>query len=346
MAKIFPVILSGGNGTRLWPRSRKGRPKPFLPLVGRTTLFEEAVLRCTNGEMFEAPIVVTGNEHLAWAEAQALPIAGNTQFIVEPESRNTAPAIALAAHALPAEAVMLVCPADHHISDAAAFLQAARKAAELAMDGWLVAFGIEADYPETGFGYILRGDALGEGYRVERFTEKPALDLAKSFLAQGGYSWNGGIFAFQAGRYLAELALHRPEMAAAVERSFRLGRREGRIFHPDAPAFASIAGESIDFAVMEKTDRAAVVPVDMGWSDVGNWSSLRRLRGNVDDKGNQIHGKADVVDCRNVMVDTDGPRVSVVGLDDVIVVVDGDEILVTSAKAAQSIGKLRGAIDQ
>ncbi|MCB2072217.1 MAG: mannose-1-phosphate guanylyltransferase [Novosphingobium sp.] len=345
MTEIVPVILCGGSGTRLWPRSRVAKPKPFLPLVGDKTLFEATVARCPPQAGFAAPVVVTGSQHLAHVEAQ-LGEASGASIIVEPAAKNTAAAIALAAMRLPADAVMLACPSDHHIGDAAAFVAAAKAAAALAREGWLVSFGIEARSPETGFGYLRRGEAVGElGFRTAQFVEKPDLGRAQSFVADGGYAWNGGIFAFRVEDFLRELAVHRPAIAASVAEAVDKGREDGRRFHPDPRAFAGIDGESVDYAVMENTSRAAMVPADMDWSDIGNWQALHAARPR-DAQGNSVAGQAELVDCRNVLVDSDGPRVSVIGLSDVIVVVDGDEVLVTSADGVQKVGKLSGAANQ
>lgn len=345
MTQITPVILCGGSGTRLWPRSRAIKPKPFLPLVGDTTLFEATVGRCPGEAGFSPPVVVTGTAHLGHVEAQ-LGEAPGASIIVEPSARNTAAAIALAAYRLPGDAVMLVCPSDHHIADQGAFRAAALAAAELASEGWLVSFGIEATAPETGFGYLKHGEAVGpHGYRVAQFVEKPDIDRATAFLEEGGYSWNGGIFAFRVQDFLGELAAHRPAIAEAVRRAVDRGREEGRRFHPDATSFAAIASESVDYAVMENTRRAAMVPVSMGWSDIGNWQALHAARPR-DASGNSAIGGVELVDCRNVLVDTDGPHVSVIGLEDVIVVVDGDNVLVTTAAGAQKVGKLGGAVNQ
>lgn len=338
---IIPVILCGGSGTRLWPRSRKWRPKPFLPLMGERTLFQEALDR-SRGPGFGNPVIVAGADHVAFISEQAGPGA---TVIVEPSARNTAPAIGLAAALLPADAIMLVCPSDHHIADTAAFVAAARIAAKLARDDWMVAFGIKADRPETGYGYIRSGEPVEGGYKIERFVEKPDLETAQGFLADGGYAWNGGIFALRAGAFLAELSTHRPVMAEAVRAAVANARRDGDLVHPSAKPFDAIAGESVDYAVMEQSSRAAVVPVSMGWSDIGNWRALRDALP-ADDGGNRARGRVDLAECRNVLVDTDGPRVSVVGLEDVIIVVDGDEILVTSAAGAQLVGKLPGASQQ
>ncbi|MFZ1741466.1 MAG: mannose-1-phosphate guanylyltransferase [Pontixanthobacter sp.] len=341
---IYPVILCGGSGTRLWPRSRAAKPKPFLPLIGVHSLFEDTVRRCSHGPDFAPPCIVTGKDHLPLVEAQLDGLEG-ASIIVEPEGKNTAPAIALAALMLPEDAVMLVCPSDHHIEDKPAFLAAAESAASLAQQEWLVAFGIEALHPETGYGYIKRADALGVGFQIERFVEKPDLATVQSFLDDGGYSWNGGIFAFRAGIFLQELERFRPEMLVDLREAVTGGSKEGCQFHPQPESFARIKGESIDYAVMEQTASAAMVPARMGWSDIGNWEALRDAR-KRDSSGNTVSGRAELVGCNNVLVESDGPRVSAIGLDNIIIVVDGDEVLVTTADGAQMVGKLKGATEQ
>lgn len=344
MAAIHPVILCGGTGMRLWPRSRKALPKPFLPLVGDGSLFEATLARCADPAIFAPPMIVTGAALHAHVAAQAGERAG-MRVILEPEGKNTAAAIALAAALLPADAIMLVCPSDHHIADTAAFLAAIGDAAGLARDGWLVALGIAPTAPETGFGYILRGEALGPGHVIRRFVEKPDLATAQMFVGDGNYSWNGGIFVFRAGTFLDELARHRPALAAGARAAVAFGRQEGDVFHPDPVSFAGIEPESVDYAVMEETDRAAVVPVDMGWSDIGNWRALRDARAG-DASGNRVQGPVELLDCRDVLAESDGPRISVVGLSDVAVVVSGGEVLVTSMAGAQKIGLLPGAAEQ
>lgn len=346
MNAIVPVILCGGSGTRLWPRSRKARPKPFLPLVGERTLFQQALDRCADPALLAAPLVVAGEAHVPLIREQG---GADLRIAVEPAARNTAPAIALAAALADPLDVLLVCPSDHHIADVAAFRTVAQKAAALAHDGFMVAFGIAPDRPETGYGYILRGSELPGGHRIERFVEKPDLARAEQFLAHGGYSWNGGIFAFRAGAYLDELSAQRPAMARAVAEAVSQGAWTDSRFDPAPGPWADIVGESIDYAVMEGTDHAAVVPASFGWSDIGSWPALHEARmqdGRGDAKGNHVTGRAELVDCRNVMVESDGPRVSVIGLEGVIVVVDGDEVLVTSADGAQLVGKLQGASGQ
>ena len=352
---IHPVILCGGSGTRLWPVSRKIKPKPFLPLIGSTTLFEQAVGRVAGDDRFASPIVVAGAAHCDLIEEQ-LASTPDYDLIVEPEGKNTAPAIALAAARLPSDAVMLVCPSDHHIADEAAFRAAAMAAAQLASKDWLVSFGIAPERPETGYGYLHRGEALPGGYQIAKFVEKPDLEKAKAYLASGEYSWNGGIFAFRAGALLNELDMHRPAIAQAVAVSVAAGKTDGSRFYPEPASFGEIKGDSIDYAVMENTSRAAMVPVDMGWSDIGNWAALQDALAleaaqtssdlTQDDKGNVARGAADFDQCRNVLVTSDGPRVSAIGLEDVCIIVSGDEVLVTTRDGAQRVGKLPGASNQ
>lgn len=341
---IHPVILCGGSGTRLWPRSRAVKPKPFLPLIGETTLFEAALTRTAPEHGFAPPLVVTGNAHVEHVEAQLQ--SDRATILVEPAARNTAAAIALAALQLDPDAIMLVCPSDHHIADGAAFRAAAQTAAALAAQGYLVSFGIEAKSPETGFGYLERGEALdGGGYRVARFVEKPDRERAESFLAAGTFAWNGGIFAFRVGTFLDELDAYRPAILAAARTATAAGRSEGRQFHPSAAEFDGFKPESVDYAVMENTPRAAMVPVDMGWSDIGSWDALHMAL-DRDADGNSVQGEAELVSCRNVLVTSDGPRVSVIGLEDVVIVIDGNEVLVTSHTGTQLVGKLHGAANQ
>ncbi|MCX7284517.1 MAG: sugar phosphate nucleotidyltransferase [Novosphingobium sp.] len=346
MIEIVPVVLCGGSGTRLWPKSRKTKPKPFLQLVGEDTLFTATVLRCPPGQGFSAPIIVTGAAHLDHVEDQ-LPDRESTQIIVEPEARNTAAAIALAALSLPEDAIMLVCPSDHHIGDGDAFRAAAKEAAALAADGWLVSFGIVPTAPEIGFGYLKQGERIDgtAAFKVERFVEKPDFARAMEFLSSGDYAWNGGIFAFRAGTFLEELGKHRPLILAAVRESVAAGRADGQRFLPDAAAFATVPSESVDYAVMENTDRAAMVPAVMAWSDIGNWQALREALV-CDDSGNAVNGTVELKDCTNVLVMSDGPRVSVVGAANLIVVVDGNDVMVCTPEGAQNVGKLSGAANQ
>ncbi len=346
MTAIHPVILCGGSGTRLWPVSRKAVPKPFLPLVSEETLFEQALRRVAGDDRFAPPIVVAGAAHADLITAQ-LGDAPGARLVIEPAAKNTAPAIALAAALLPPDAIMLVCPSDHHIADSAAFRAAAIAAAALARQDYLVSFGIAPDRPETGYGYLQRGAPLAGGFAIRRFVEKPDRARAEDYLASGDYSWNGGIFAFRAGHLLAELAAHRPDMARLVADAVAGGHSDGAQFHPAAEAFAAIDGDSIDYAVMENTAAAAMVPADMGWSDIGNWAALAdALAGTADEAGNVRRGSVDLAHCAGVFAMTDGPRISAVGLTDICIIVSGGEVLVTTRDGAQAVGKLPGAAQQ
>ena len=335
---IQPVILCGGAGTRLWPLSTPDHPKPFIPLLGERTLFEQTLDRVSDSAMFSPPVIVAGKAHVPLVQQQA----GNAELIVEPEARQTAPAIALAAARLDADTVMLVCPSDHFIADTAAFAQGVERASQLARDGYLVSLGVEPTEPATGYGYIESAEAIGPGHRVARFVEKPDGERAAAFLEQGGFVWNAGIFVFTAGHFLAELERLQPAMHDAVLRSVEKGEVSGQAFHPDPESFGKIVAESVDYAVMEKTDRAGLVAVDMGWSDIGSWDALAKALEAQEAKPS-VDERAELIDCDGVMVRSDGPRVSAIGLKDVVIVVEGDEVLVLSRDAAQSVGRLNGA---
>jgi len=291
------------------------------------------------------PIVVTGAEHVKHVEAQ-LSVVPKAEVIVEPMAKNTAAAIALAAMRLPRDTVMLVCPSDHHIGDPSLFIEIAKAACELAAGGWLVSFGIRPRGPETGFGYLRQGEPIGSaGHRVAEFVEKPDSVRAKKYFESGEYSWNGGIFAFLVQDYLAELKKHRPKLEAAIRESVTVGQVTDGRFLPGAQAFNRIEAESVDYAVMENTLRAAMVAADMGWSDIGNWKALHDAR-RQDEHGNSVRGLVELINCRNVLVESDGPRISLIGLEDVIVVVDGGDVMITMADQAQLVGRLRGAANQ
>lgn len=332
-ATITPVILTGGSGTRLWPVSRGARPKQFLPLLGKTTMLEDTLARAT-GDAFGSPLLVGG---AAQEDILQLLAGSDAAIILEPEGRNTAPAIALAALVLEPDTPMLVMPSDHAIADPDAFRDAVIKATALAAEGWLVTFGITPGGPETGYGYIEQGEALDAGgYRAARFIEKPDRATAEQLLAAGGHHWNGGIFLFTAGAYLEALEQHAPDILAGARAAYDAGHRDGTVHRPDAAAFARIPAISIDYAVMEKAELVAVVPVSMGWSDVGSWDALHAISARNAD-GNALDGDVLAIDTRNSLVRSTGPTVTTIGVEDLIVVATEDAILVMPRGDSQRV---------
>ncbi|MEY2927220.1 MAG: hypothetical protein RL367_1697, partial [Pseudomonadota bacterium] len=278
MSLITPIILSGGSGTRLWPMSRPDSPKQFLALTGADTMFQMTARRTADQSKFAPPVIVANARHAALLTAQlaAIGIVPGA-VILEPCARNTAPAIALAAIEA-GSAPMLVMPSDHVIADQPAFQAAIDAALPLAQAGWLVTFGIAPDGPETGYGYIKIGEPIGQGvHRVEHFVEKPDAATATMMLATGDHAWNGGIFLFRADIFLGALAIHAPAMLAAAQAAMAKARRTDQLITPDEVSFAACPSDSIDYAVMEKAERVAVVPVAMGWSDVGSWDALHDI---------------------------------------------------------------------
>nr|WP_221444205.1 mannose-1-phosphate guanylyltransferase/mannose-6-phosphate isomerase [Rhodanobacter sp. MP7CTX1] len=342
---MIPLILSGGSGTRLWPVSRKNLPKQFLNLAGEGTLFQQTITRTRQLPGVASPIVVASEDHRFLAAEQLLEVGiRDATIVLEPLARNTAPAIALGAlqaQQRDSDALLLVLPADHLIGDTAAFVAAVTQAIPLAEQGWLVTFGIRPDRPETGFGYIRRAEAIGnEGYRVEQFVEKPDLLTAESYLADGGYDWNSGMFLFKASRYLEELAVHAPAMLAAVREAHANASADLDFVRIDHDTFARVPDNSIDYAVMEKTQHAAVIPVDCTWSDIGSWSALW-LTGDKDAEGNLREGDTLSIDSRNSLLRShDRHLLATVGIDDLIVVTTPDATLVAHRDAAQDVKKI------
>ena len=342
---LIPVILSGGSGTRLWPISRRNLPKQFLSLAGSDTLFQQTVRRAVKLPDSAPAVVVASDDHrfLAAEQLQELGIVG-ASILLEPVARNTAPAIAvgaLQAVARDPNALILVLPADHLIGDEQSFADAVAKARPVADQGWLVTFGIRPDRAETGFGYIHRGKALDTStFEVDQFVEKPKLDAAELYVSSGEYDWNSGMFLFKATRYLEELSHHAPAMLEAATASFEKANADLDFIRLDEQAFAAAPSDSIDYAVMEKTSRAAVVPVSCGWSDIGSWDALW-MAAEKDADGNHLEGDVIALDTKGTLVRShERHLVATIGLDDIVVVTTPDATLVARRDASQDVKKI------
>ena len=342
---IHPVILSGGSGTRLWPMSRAAFPKQLQPLLSARSLLQDSVARVLQAHLFAAPVILANEEHRFIIAEQLRQIDVKPQTIMlEPIARNTAPAAAAAALWLgqrEPDALMLIMPSDHAIADHPAFLKAIEIGAQAAAAGKLVTFGIQADRPETGYGYIRRAGPIGTtgAFEVAGFVEKPDRARAEEYLASGDYTWNSGIFLFPVRTYLAELKARLPDTYAAVEAAVA-GEKGDLDFHRlDAAAFARAENQSIDYAVMEHTANAAVVPVAMGWSDVGAWDALWDISPKVGDGMVQI-GDVTAIDCRNSYLRTEERLLAAVGVEDLVVVATADAVLVAPKSRAQDVKKL------
>ncbi|MGH8434248.1 MAG: mannose-1-phosphate guanylyltransferase/mannose-6-phosphate isomerase [Pseudomonas sp.] len=350
---MIPVILSGGSGSRLWPLSRKLYPKQFLALVGEHTLFQQTVQRL-GSEGFERPIIVCNQEHRFIVSEQLGAIGVSAQsLLMEPFGRNTAPAVAIAALKVLAEGrdeLLLVLPADHVISDEAALRQALEIARAAAEAGEMVLFGIPAERPETGFGYIkaAHGDAadslVSGAWRVDQFVEKPDIARASEFVRSAGYFWNSGMFLFRASRYLDELRNHEPDIYDTCVLALERSTAEHEAVHIDADTFECCPDNSIDYAVMEKTSRACVVPLSAGWSDVGCWSSLWDVHVK-DGDGNVLRGDVVTENSHNCYVHGNSKLVTLLGMEDVVVVETRDAVMIAHKDCVQDVKKLVKTLD-
>lgn len=340
---MIPVILSGGSGSRLWPLSRSTYPKQFLAMNGDHSMFQET-LRRLDGLDHDAPIVICNAEHrfLAAEKLRELDITARS-IILEPMGRNTAPAIAvtaLAALKTSDDPILLVLPADHSIRDEQAFHKAILTAEKLAKDGALVTFGIVPDQPHTGYGYIKRSKkACNGGYDVEKFVEKPDEKTAKTFLKDGNYLWNGGMFMFRASRYLEELDKFQPEILRHAKAAFENAAADYDFTRLDGDLFAQCPGISIDYAVMEHTEQARVVPLDAGWSDIGSWSSLWQIC-DKDGNGNSLTGDIITEDTHNSYIMATTKLIATIGVDDLIIVDTKDALLVAHKDRSEDVKKI------
>jgi len=349
MSRIFPIVLSGGSGTRLWPLSRAKYPKQFIRFSDRQDLsfLQAASLRLPTGVEFEKPTFLCNEDHRFLVREQLEEIGVSPrEIILEPVARNTAPAITVAALSAveeDPEAVLVVMPSDHVIENPERFASVVRSAAKVAAQGNFVLFGINADSPQTGYGYIRQGETLNgtmpTAFRVDAFFEKPDKETAQRYLDQGGYYWNSGIFVLPAARFLDEVGRLEPEMLAACRSAFTAARNDLDFLRLDKRFFADSPSVSVDFAVMEKTDAAAVLPLDAGWSDVGSWSSLWDLA-DRDENGNAVVGGAFLEDTRNCYIHSNRSVVSAVGVENLIIVDTPDAILVSDSSRSQDVPKI------
>ena len=335
---IIPVILSGGSGTRLWPMSRTTKPKQLLALTNDQTMLQLTVQRTAGRPGFTSPIIVGNALHAAEIEQQLSAIGvSDADLILEPVARNTGPAIALAALAADPSALLLVMPSDHIIADVDALLMAITAAEPLCRQGWFVTFGITPDAPETGYGYIRRGEEIGPGvYKVDSFVEKPDVETARAYLATETYSWNGGIFLFTAAAFLGALSELEPDMFAATTEAMASARREDNRIYPAIEPFSAAPSESVDYAIMERASQIAVVPVEMGWSDVGSWDALHTIAPR-DSDDNSHQGEIVAIDTSGCFLKSDGPLIAAVGVRDLIVIATKDAVLVLPRGSSQDV---------
>ena len=342
---IIPVILSGGSGTRMWPLSRSHYPKQFLPLVTQQSLLQDTITRLPDKVSDEndiaAPMVICNQDHrfMVAEQMQQLGIKP-TAILLEPIGRNTAPAVALAAlSAANPDDVILILPADHVITDHQALANAIEQATAIAQQGKLVTFGIVATGPETGYGYIQRGSPLPDdssAFTVKNFVEKPDKETAETYLSSGDYYWNSGMFALRADKFLSELEKFRPDILKACQQAFDQAYRDLDFVRIDADAFEQCPADSIDYAVMEKTEHAVVIPLDAGWNDVGSWSSLWEVC-DKDETGNRIHGDVLTHASHNCLLHSESRLVAAIGLDDIIVVETDDAVMVAAKDRVQDV---------
>ncbi|GGY50310.1 mannose-1-phosphate guanylyltransferase [Parvularcula lutaonensis] len=337
MSTIIPVIMAGGSGTRLWPLSRKARPKQFQPLISERTMLDETLARVT-GPAF-GPAAVIGSAPHAEMIAESLGEGG--RIVLEPFGRNTAPAAivaALLARETDPDSLVLLLPADHHIADVPAFQEAVARGVAAAEKGYLVTLGITPEGPETGYGYIKRGEPLTEGtFTVAQFVEKPDRPTAERYIAEGDYAWNAGIFLYRAGDLLAEAEAHAGEMLTATKAAYDAAERSGSQIALTPEAFDPVPSDSVDYAIMEKTAKAAVVsPVTIGWNDIGSWAAVKDFATGEIAEGNIA------IDCTDTLIKTSegAPMIAAVGLEGMVVVATADAVLILPAERSQDVKKI------
>jgi len=334
---IKAVIMAGGSGTRLWPLSRAAHPKQFLALHGDDTMLQ-ATFRRLDGLDVQSSVTICNEEHRFFVAEQLREIDRLGSIILEPVGRNTAPAIALAALSSPEgeDPLLLVLAADHVIQDEAAFTKTVMDAIPLAEAGKLVTFGIVAHEPNIGYGYIKKGESQGPGFSVDAFVEKPSIEVAKEYLESGDYLWNSGMFLFKASRYLEELKKHRQDIYEACQLSMDGTSKDNDFLRVNEAAFDACPSDSIDYAVMEKTDDAVVVPMNAGWNDIGSWSSLWAVS-EKDGNGNATYGDVMLHESHNSYIRTDEKLVAAIGVDDLVIVSTKDVLVVAHKDSVQDV---------
>jgi len=337
---MIPVILSGGSGTRLWPLSRTHYPKQFLPLTSENTMLQETWLRLEGVPALSPPIAVCNESHrfMVAEQLREIDVKPNA-IILEPVGRNTAPAIALAALSAHPDQVLLVLPSDHVILQTSVFQDAVKQAESLALQNYLVTFGIVPTHPETGYGYIRRGTVAvmdEQAYPVAAFVEKPDLKTAQGYLESGEYLWNSGMFAFKAGVFLQELEKFNPKMLAVCREAFNAAQRDADFVRIAAEVFSTCPSDSVDYAVMEKTDKAMVIPLDAGWNDVGSWSALWEVTAK-DGQGNALRGDVLTVDTHNSFIHSENKLVAAIGVRDLVIVETDDAVMIAPKDRVQDV---------
>ncbi len=342
---IKPVILSGGKGSRLWPLSREQYPKQYLSVGGDKTLFQQTVERIRSLKGALPPLVICSNDHRFLVAEQLQVTNMHGEIVLEPVGRDTAPAVAVAALLGDENDLLLVMPADHVIPDNDTFLRAVRQAAELAGQGFLVTFGIPPTSPETGYGYIKAGAPEGPGYRIDTFVEKPDQETARAYLDQGTYYWNSGMFLFRASTFLEELKKFSPDMLEACRKTVQERYEDLDFVRLDEKLFASCPANSVDYAVMEKTGKGAMVPLNTAWSDLGSWSSLYDA-GKKDEQGNVLLGDVLTQDTTGCYLHAEKRLLAAVGLRNIIVIETPDAILVADKDKAQQVKTVSSRLKQ
>ena len=330
---ISAVIMAGGSGTRLWPLSRAKHPKQFLALQGKDTMLQSTVRRLSTLDI-KTSVTICNDEHRFFVAEQLREINSLGSIILEPIGKNTAPAIALAAFSTQDDPLLLVLAADHVIRNESKFIEAVTVAIPLAESGKLVTFGIVPCEPHTGYGYIKRGEKQGDGFVVDKFVEKPSVELAQQYITSGEYYWNSGMFLFRASRYLEELEKFRPDIYRACKASMVATQSDLDFLRINKEKFIECPSESIDYAVMENTADAVVVPMDAGWSDIGSWSSLWDIS-KKDIDGNNTHGDVMLHNSSNSYIRTDGALVAAIGVDDLVIVSTKDALMVAHKNSVQ-----------